>query len=201
LEDYALVVHACIDLYEVSTDEKWLIQAREFILLVNDQFIDQRSEFFFFTSGKHEQLVARSMEVQDNVIPASNSVMAHNLWRLAQHFDNSGFLNHARKMLRHAALDMNRYPSSYSNWGSLYLRHVYHQFEVAFTGPNCLENMREFNKKYQPGTTIAGSQVESQLPLLLRRHSEDKSMIWVCEGYACKLPTTEVKEAWTQIGL
>lgn len=201
LEDYALVIQACIDLYEVSMDEKWLVQAREFTLLVNDQYIDPRSEMFFFTSNKHKQLVARNMEVQDNVIPATNSVMANNLWRLAQHLDNAGFLNHARKMLRHASLDMVRFPSSYSNWGSLYLRHVYHQFEVAFSGPKSPELLLEFSRKYHPGTTIAGSVRESQLPLLLNRYSEEKSLIFVCEGYACKLPTADVSEAWKQIGL
>ena len=201
MEDYALVIQACIDLYEVSMNEKWLVQAREFTLLVNDQFIDPRSEMFFFNSDKHEQLVTRNMEVLDNVIPASNSVMANNLWRLAQHFDNAGFLSHAKKMLRHAALDMARFPSSYSNWGSLYLRHVYHQFEVAFTGPNSHELLGEFSKKYHPGATVAGSTSESQLPLLLNRFSTEKSLIFVCEGYACKLPTADVSEAWNQIGL
>ena len=38
---------------------------------VFDYFFDETSKMFYFTSNKDTQLIARKMEIEDNVMPAS----------------------------------------------------------------------------------------------------------------------------------
>ena len=55
-----------------------------------DHFYDKNSGMFYFTSRLDPELVARKMEINDNVIPASNSVMANVLYDLGTLLDQDG---------------------------------------------------------------------------------------------------------------
>lgn len=82
LEDYAFVIDACIALYQATFDEVWLHRAKQLADYTIKHFYDvaDGSGMFYFTSDLDAALIARKMELQDNVIPASNSVMANNLF-------------------------------------------------------------------------------------------------------------------------
>ena len=54
---------------------------------------------FFFTSDEDPALIARKMQVNDNVIPASNSVMANNLFVLSHHYGREDYKDKALQML------------------------------------------------------------------------------------------------------
>ncbi|MCF8388654.1 MAG: thioredoxin domain-containing protein, partial [Bacteroidales bacterium] len=82
LDDYAMSIQAMISLYQATFDEKWLGFALELNSHVMQHFFDSKSGMFYYTSDQDEALVVRKMELADNVIPASNSVMAHNLFLL-----------------------------------------------------------------------------------------------------------------------
>lgn len=84
LDDYAFLVSGLLALHEATGQEKWLNAARR---LTDDQIIyfwDEESGGFFFTTHDHEQLIARTKNAYDSVIPAGNSVAAENLIRLAR---------------------------------------------------------------------------------------------------------------------
>ncbi|MEO6347712.1 MAG: thioredoxin domain-containing protein, partial [Aquaticitalea sp.] len=76
LEDYATTVEAFITLYEQTLDIKWLKEAKKLTDYSFDHFYDNQSNLFFFTSNSDANLVSRSIEYRDNVVPASNSIMA-----------------------------------------------------------------------------------------------------------------------------
>ena len=61
---------------------------------------------FFFTSDEDPALIARKMEVNDNVIPASNSAMANNLFVLGHHYDRADYNEKAIQMLNNVNADV-----------------------------------------------------------------------------------------------
>jgi hypothetical protein len=61
------------------------------------------------------------MEIHDNVIPSSNSVMARNFYRLGTYLREERWIKNARQMLANMYDGMETYGSGYSNWAQLLL--------------------------------------------------------------------------------
>ena len=115
LDDYAFLVEAMLDMYFVSRDEKWLRAARR---LTDDQvrmFHDENAGGFFFTAHDHEELLARTKNAWDSVLPSGNSVSVRNLIRLASLTGESSYRDHAAKTLELFAPQMSRNPRGTSN--------------------------------------------------------------------------------------
>jgi uncharacterized protein YyaL (SSP411 family) len=120
LEDYAHVIDAFIQLYQRTSELTWLEHAKIWASLVEKEFMHPESKMCYFTSND-TQLVVRKMEIHDNVIPSSNSVMARNYFRLGTYFREDRWLEHARQMLANMYDGMETYGSGYSNWAHLLL--------------------------------------------------------------------------------
>ena len=105
-----------------------------------EHFYDKNSNMFFFTSDVDSQLIAKKTELEDNVIPASNSSMAKSLNVLGHYFDNKAYLNLSETMLNNIQPYMSNYGSGYSNWGQLYLNMVFPYYEIAIVGDNAMEH-------------------------------------------------------------
>ena len=154
---------------------------------------------FFFTSDLDESLITRKTEIHDNVIPASNSMMARNLFKLGHYFHNKSYDETAQKMLNNVKQELQEYPSGYSNWLQLYTDVSSSFFEVAIVGKNAQEKMNEINQYYLPNKLIAASRTASALALLKHRFQSEKTLIYVCVDGGCKLPVSSSEEAISQM--
>jgi uncharacterized protein YyaL (SSP411 family) len=176
-------------------NEKWLITARDLANYSFDHFFDDTSKMFFFTSNSDASLVSRSIEYRDNVIPASNSIMAKNLFKLSHYFDNEHYSKTAMTMLNNVKPEMGTYPSGYSNWFDLMLNYAHPYYEVAIVGKDAKQKTTELNQHYVPNKLIAASTTENNLPLLESRYNPQETFIYVCVNKACKLPVKEINRA------
>ncbi|MFD0863630.1 thioredoxin domain-containing protein [Sungkyunkwania multivorans] len=199
LEDYAATIEAFLALYEVTLDEQWLDFSKKFADYCFDHFHDERSQLFFFTSNEDASLVTRSMEKTDNVISASNSIMAKNLFKLSHYFGDKRYFETSQQMLNNMKGDINTYPSSHANWLDLMINFAGNYYEVAVVGEDAKEKINALNKNYIPNKMIVGSEDSSKIPLLENRFVAGETYIYVCVNSACKLPTTEVKTAIEQM--
>lgn len=120
LEDYAHAIDAFIVLYQRTGELIWLEHAKMWASLVEKEFMHPESKMCYFTSND-TQLVVRKMEIHDNVIPSSNSVMARNFFRLGTYFREDRWIEYARQMLANLYDGMETYGSGYSNWAHLLL--------------------------------------------------------------------------------
>ena len=195
LIDYATTIDAFISLYQVSSDEKWLNSARNLTNYSFDNFYDESSNMFFFTSIKDPKLVTRNIDFRDNVIPSSNSIMAKNLFKLSHYFDNSNYSNTATRMLNNVKPEMATYGSGFSNWLDLMLNYSNPYFEVAIVGANAMQRTKELNEHYIPNILIANSTKSGDLPLVKDRFLESETLIYVCVNNSCKLPVSSIDEA------
>ena len=195
LEDYAIISSAFIKMYEVTFDEIWLNRADVLVEYSLKNFFDVKSGMFYFTSKLDPELIARKMEINDNVIPASNSVMANVLYDLGTLLDKSDYKEKAITMVNNIKPDIKKYASGYANYANLMLKEIVPFYEVAIVGKDAHKKMLELNKKYTPNKLFIGSNEKSNLELLEGKHVEGSTMIYVCENKVCQLPTSNIKAA------
>jgi hypothetical protein len=195
LEDYATTIDAFIALYENTINEKWLHTARDLTNYAFDHFYEASNNMFYFTSNEDASLVTRNIEYRDNVIPASNSIMAKNLFKLSHYFDNEYYYKTATNMLNNVKPEIENYGSNYSNWLDLMLNYTNPFYEVAISGNEAHQKLKELNKTYVPNKLIVGSTQKSNMPLLENRFIDNETYIYVCVNKACKLPVKETRKA------
>ncbi len=201
LEDYATLAEAYLDLYEVTLDSNWLQLANQLTQYSIEHFLDPDSQMFFFTSNTDPKLITRKIEYHDNVIPASNSITAKNLFKLGHHFYNKEYLKLSKQMLSNVLEESLGYPISYSNWFDLASNFSGNFYEIAISGNDAHKLVNEINQQYIPNKLIAGSTREESLPLLESRFNEEQTNIYICVDGACQLPQQEVKYALDQIDI
>lgn len=195
LEDHAFAIEGLLMLYGITFDEHWLNEAQALADHAIAHFHDASTGMFWFTSDMDPPLIARKMEVSDNVIPASNSTMCKVLFTLGHLVDKQGYLDISLRQLNNVEPRMERYPAGYSNWAQVMLCHVYPWYEIAITGPRALELRREFGAVHVPNGTFLGTTGTSALPLLAEKTLGDRTTIFICENKVCRMPVERVDEA------
>ncbi len=201
LEDYSLVIQAYIALYQICFEEKWLLEANRLTQYVIEHFYDKEEALFFYTDDSAEKLIARKKEIFDNVISASNSVMANNLYWLGILLDNRAYHQFSATMLSKINKLLQKEVRYLANWACLYTNFLKPTVEIAISGKELKKFAQEIHSQYFPNKIIVGTESKSNLPLLEMRDAKpDKTMIYVCRNKACLLPVGTVAEAWAQIG-
>jgi uncharacterized protein YyaL (SSP411 family) len=193
LEDYAHAIAAFIRLYEATFDEQWLQQANEWTAICIAQFQDADSKMFYFTSSDSE-LIARKMELNDNVIPSSNSVMATNLFQLGKLLHSDTYIDLAKQMLSNVYDGMEYYGSGYSNWGISLLNFIQPLAEICITGPDSTEQKRSLMEHYLPNSIVFGG-TNSSLKSAERKTSSTENQIYICQQNTCFPPVKTWEEA------
>jgi len=193
LEDYCFVISAFISLYEVTFDEKWLHYAKQLTDYSLEHFYDEKSGFFAFTSNLDEALITSHFETEDNVIPASNSVMGKNLFQLGIYFENSYYEKVSLRMLQNIIPNI-EYPSAYSNWMDLALNYSEQNRELAICGTSAMEYCNKINALYLPNIVLAGSKDVSNLPFLKNRFVADQTLFYLCQNKTCSAPISDFQE-------
>lgn len=193
LEDYVHVMEAFISLYEVTFDENWLHKTKDLAHHCLDYFYDEKEQFFRFTSRQDSDLITPHFEVEDNVIPAANSVIANVLFKLSIYFENNYFEKISQQMLQHIIPTID-YPSAFSNWLNLLLNFSEQQKEIAICGEKAIEFGLKINQHYFPNAIIAGNKNVSKLPFLENRFVENETLLYLCQNRTCQKPTDNLEE-------
>ncbi len=191
LEDYACCIDAFIKLYQTTKNIKWVLSAEKLTKTVEKEFMHPESKMCYFTSSDN-QLIARKMELHDNVMPSSNSVMAKNFWMMGQYFQNENWINYARQMLANATEEMENYGSGHSNWAILYLMELKGPIEIT-----CLDSL-SFNLNHHA--------IYPRERVILNYHSDipmgsnhTENGIYICANETCFPPITLEENYLAQI--
>jgi uncharacterized protein YyaL (SSP411 family) len=188
---------AWIALYQITFDEQWLNKARRLADYAIAHFYDSESGMFFYTSDLDPPLIARKKELSDNVIPASNSILAKAFYDLGLYFYEQSYLDHAAQMLHNmnAQLTTSSHPGFFSNWCDLYLRMTWPYYEIAIVGDQSQQLSTGMMRHFIPNAIFLGGKTEGSLQLLESNLQEGETMIYVCREKVCEFPVTSVDEA------
>lgn len=199
MEDYALTIQAFLSLFEASGETIWLDDATKMTAYCKTRFYDAENGTFFYAERIENAVVTNHYQNEDNVIPAANSVMANNLHRLYLVYGEPKYMEVASKMLQHIPSQFSGYPMAFSNWGTLMLKITEPFYEVVVTGAEAQQKIKQMQRNNQPHVLWAFSSSASELPLFNNRFVPDKTLVYVCEEGACKMPVEQPELAIAMI--
>ena len=203
LEDYANLIDALLEMYQSTFDEAWFLAARQLADVALQHFRSDDGGFYD-TSDDHDALIVRPRNLQDNVTPSGNGMMAKQLLRLAAYTGEARYDEAAREVLRKLSDAMRQYPQAFAeslNAADMLVQGI---AEVAIigdiTGKSTAEVMDVLQQTYRPNliTALAEDGVEQHdnIPLLSARTKIDgKTTVYVCRNFACRMPVTTAAEA------
>ena len=195
LDDYAFMIRALIDFYQVSFQETYLLQAKSLLGYCLVNFYHESSGMFFYTDGVYASLIARKMETTDSVIPSSNSEMARNLLHLGIFFNEQSWLDKSMQMASNMKVDIEKNPGYYSNWLSVIIEQSHMPFEIAIVGKNWKPLLAEMQCRRIPQSLFMGGDQRSQIPLLQHKTNGSDTSIYICRNHVCQLPVDNIDDA------
>jgi len=159
-----------------------------------EHFYDFSGNLFFYTSDTSETLIARKIEIQDNVIPSSNSVSAKNLLSLGIFFDSSRYTEMSKDMVKRIKGNIKDGGPYFANWAFLYGLQVNNPTEITINGNNALSINNQLQRKYLPDCIIIdGNQVN--LPVNENKNIPGNTQINICQGKTCYLACDDIEKA------
>ena len=195
LDDYAFLIAACFEMYEVDFDAAFITKAREYTEFVTDNFSDNDKLFFFFTNQGQQDVVIRKKEMHDGAIPSGNSIMAGNLYKLSKIFNIPEWEARAVQMLTINCKATVTYPTSFGLWASFLLQNATGLNELAVTGKECYTIAREITKEYIPYKIMMASNTgKDKFSLLEGKPAADQSLIYCCKNNICFAPFIAINE-------
>ena len=133
LDDYANAIQALICLYQTKGKLDHLMLAKKLVEIVEFEFFSKDQNLCFYTK-RNTKLIARKIDIDDDVMPSSNSVMAHNFYSLGCYFRNDRWIQNSKDMLQKVKGFISKYPGSYVNWMGLYYRIMKGPTELSILG-------------------------------------------------------------------
>ncbi|HIO05375.1 TPA: thioredoxin domain-containing protein [Candidatus Poribacteria bacterium] len=205
LEDYSYFIAGLIELYQASFDPYWLREADRLNQIMISQFWDPQNGGFFFTGKDYPELIVRSKSAYDGATPSGASMAIHVLLRLAILLNQPDLIEKAKTTFSLYDHAMKTAPSGSAQMlcGVDFL--IDTPKEIAIVGNPLSEQTQEIlkniHRRFVPNKVVAllnpntedRQKIEELIPLLASKTSIDgKTTIYVCQNYACQLPTTDV---------
>jgi uncharacterized protein YyaL (SSP411 family) len=199
LEDYAFMIDALISIYEASGRNKHIELARELCHIAMDKFYDEKTGLFNFVDARDEKLISNPVELSDNVIPATNSIMAGNLFKLASVFSISYFERVAERLVMGVEKGIIEYAEGYFHWMKIWLNRCIGSPELVVTGPDADEIAKKLSRENFPLSLRVFSSKPNRLEIFRGRFKNDLNQIHICKNHSCQLPHREISEAQKEI--
>lgn len=192
LDDLACLVQALIHAQEMSGRADYLLVARELTQQIIEQFGDEETGFFFYTSANQPDVIIRKKEIYDGATPSGNAVMAANLFYLGVVFDKPEWKNRAARMFGSLRELVKKYPSSFGVWAMTGVALGRPVPEIAMVGDNLEPRRTEFLCTFIPFRIFqSATQAHNQFPLLSGKPYARDAQFYLCQNYSCQSPVFE----------
>ena len=201
LDDYAFMIWALRELYEVTLDPEYLAQAIQLQSEQIDLFWDEGSAAFWFTRDGGEELFMRQKEVYDGAIPSGNSISAYNLFALAKITGNTDWEKKSIQIGEFFANQVRRMPRAFSGllWSTQ--AHVADFREIVIAGERPLVD--PFVSQVQIGqdpfrvliwrNAETSPRLDELAPFTRDQNAiEDRPTAYICENHTCEQPTQDL---------
>ncbi len=208
--DYSYFITALIDLYEADFDIRWLKTADEMTRVMISKFWDDIHGGFYFTEDKQDDLIVRTKPTYDGAVPSGNSMAAMALFRLAKLLDNESYFNKAEKILKVNSTSISKAPRGYMNMLSAVDFYLFPPKEIAIVGQFASSETKAVftavHSMFIPNKVLAlydsrlpnADELVKWVPLLKSKSQiSDKTTVFVCKNFTCKMPVTSVEKLIT----
>jgi len=193
IDDYAHTISAFIKLYEVTKNKRYLDIARNLIEDSIKLFYNEDEKLFNFNGRRNEKLIANKIEIFDNVIPSSNSVMFNNLLLLGKYYDDKLYQNIYNGMSSELKKFLNNY-EYLSNW--IYTNQInqtgINEIQIINNKKEKNNILKEINSWYAPNKILS-------INSLKNLKSDKKPSFIICRNYVCSEPLNNLKSLKNKI--
>ena len=193
-DDYAIIIKSLIKYHEITQEMRYLDITKKLIDISIQKFYSKKEKFFYYTSKQSNKLIVKKIELFDNVIPSSNSIMAENLIKISKLFDENKYYKIGENMLLNV-IKICKYEHSFlSNWLNVLLNYRIGFNEIILTGKNTTATIRKINLKYLTNKVILASEKKNKMKLLKGKIFSEKINIYLCKNKVCQLPVNNLDE-------
>lgn len=193
LDDYAWLIEALLNLYQISANTVYLKKAKALCFVVIENFLDEEG-YFFYTPKNQKDIIIRKKEIYDGATPSGNAVMAQNLLKLGIIFENSYYTQLAEKMIIGVGNMATKYPTSFGVWLDALFQLIKGTKEIVIIG-EYEKPLEEVNALPVPFSILMASKnSEDGFPLLKDKLFTPPFSIFLCQNYACQKPVQSVLE-------
>jgi len=201
LDDYAYMANASVDMFENTSQPKYLSFATNLANYLITHFWDDSTNGFFFTSDDHEKLIMRPKNNYDLSMPSGNSVAAYVLLKLYHITQNKQFLEIAKKIIESQAISAAENPFAFGYL--LNVLYLYYQkpTEITIINGKNSELISSLRKKFLPESIMVLVTNQNNLDILSKyaffsgkEFQDNKTNVFVCKNFSCSLPLSDLSE-------
>ncbi len=197
-DDYAFFIQGLLDLYEASSENRYLNMAAQLMEKQLELFFDSESGGFYNAVADDTSLPFRMKEDYDGAEPSPNSVNTISLYRLADMIDRDDFREAADRTITFFSKTLNENGRQLPCMLKAAMLPFFGSRQIIFAGNRQHEIMKNLQgatgKVYLPDTFIihADEHDECTTPFLseIARLTKE-SAAYVCGGNTCGLPVTD----------
>ena len=211
LDDHAFLIAALLDLYEATSDLRWLREATAIDGLIERHFEDLEFGGFFMTADDAESLLAREKPASDGAEPSGSSVHILNLLRLHEFTTDDLYRQRVERALRSYSDRLEAVPASLADMLVALDFHLDMPKEIVIVTAGPREQaeplLARLRRAFVPNRIVVvvreGDQAQAALiPLVEGKTARDgMPTAYVCQQGICKLPTTDPDVFAEQIGV
>ena len=206
IDDYSFFIWGLIELYEATYEVRYLEKAIELSNVMVEDFIDNDNGGFFIGPESGEKLIVRAKDSYDGALPSGNAVAALNFIRLSKFTGISKWEKIAFNIFKAFSNKINQVPSAHTFMLSANMFGTESPKEVVIVANETYSEIKstilELQKNYNPHTVYLFKSMKEQSKLnqiapWTETHIPigDKLTFYVCENFACKMPTIDIKTA------
>ncbi len=201
LDDYAYMANASIDMFENTSQPKYLLFAINLVNYLITHFWDDSTNGFFFTSDNHEKLIMRPKNNYDLSMPSGNSVAAYVLLKLYHITQNKQFLEIVKKIIESQSISAAENPFAFGYLLNVFYLYYQKPTEITIINDKNSELISSLRKKFLPESIMVLVENQSNLEALSKHpffsgkeFQNDKTTVFVCKNFSCSLPLSDLSE-------
>jgi uncharacterized protein YyaL (SSP411 family) len=192
--DHGALVDAFTRLAEATGQARWIAEARAAADALLDLCWDEERGGVFTTGHDAEALIARPKDLMDNATPGANGLAAVGLLRLAALTDDARFREAGEAIVALLGTMAVQQPTAFGHVLAAVDLVARGTTEVVITGDRP-DLVAAVQRRFLPNAVLAwGERYDSPL-----WEARDDGRAYVCRGYACLLPATDVATLESQL--
>lgn len=204
LDDYAFFIWGLLELYEATFNVTYLSEAIQLSNIMVDEFWDVTNGGFFLGSENSEKLIVRAKTGYDGAMPSGNSVAAMNCSKLNRITGETKWAEISDKIFITFSNEIQQTPSGYASMVNAFLFNTDNPKEIVIVGSgkdsDTISAIEKIKSEYVPNKVIIFKDTDDELnklsPLakwtVTQETIDEKTTYYICQDFACKIPTTDL---------
>ena len=200
LDDYAYLVNALIDVFEITSDPYFLEMAQSIANYMIEHFWNEKISSFYFTADTHESLIVRPKNYYDLSVPSGNSVASNALLKLHHLTHQEKFLKISEKILESNGTSAAENPFAFGYLLNVMNLYIKSPTEITIINTENSEIINSLYKKFLPEGIIIGIKNEENLkslssyPFFEGKEFSSETNVTICKNFTCSLPMSKLNE-------